>query len=253
MARSIFLEQMVLNAFDSYRNIRLVKTDDPDYIAFMRRMADKRPSRGGPRAAGEYLGGIVERAVRHWLGGFVSLEEERILSWEQRLRNGRHGVMYRELDAVWKIDAESLCLFEMKLTTPENMERGVGLRQLDIAQETLLLSNQYQYVLKRLVYVAAEPVTVLEDIPTLEPDDEYAEVGVIWVPPDAVEKAVQELELELPADWLAPESREGFLEDPEREEWRQYADTAAREATDGEDSLPDNPLAQALRRAQEKS
>jgi len=40
--------------------VQLVKPDDAEYIAFMRRMADKRPSRGGPRAAGEYLGGLVE-------------------------------------------------------------------------------------------------------------------------------------------------------------------------------------------------
>lgn len=237
---------------DTFRNVKLVKPDDPDYIAFMRRMADQRPSRGGPRSAGEYLGGLVELCVRHWLSKFVPLQEERILSWEQRLRNGRHGTLYREIDAIWQIDHESLCLYEMKFTYPENMEKGVGIRQLDIAADTLFLDKRYQYILKRLVYVAEERVKVLEEenIPDLTPEDEYAEVGVVWVHPDQVEAAAQELEIVLPEGWLLPESREGTVEDPEREEWRQFSDTAAREAT--EEEAENNPLAEALRRAMGK-
>lgn len=240
-----------MNAYESFRDARLVRPDDPEYIAYLRRLADQRPSRGGPRAAGEYLGGLVERCVRHWLSEFVPLQEERILTWEQRLRNGRHGRLYRELDAVWKIDDESLCLYEIKLTRPESMQNGVGLRQLEAAADTLFTSKRWKYVLLRLVYVAAERVQVLEeDLPALEPNDEYAELGVVWVPPDAVAQAAQMLEIELPADWLLPESREGHVEDPEREAWRQYADTEAR-ATDS-DTAPDNPLAEALRRALQK-
>src|SRR5205814_7339027 len=125
-----------------------------------------------------------------------------------------------------------------------------GLRQLDIAREILFLSGRYQYILQRLVYVAAEPVTVLEDLPVLPPEDEYAELGVIWVPSDAVDEAAQELGLELPEDWLTPESREGFMEDPERDEWKQFADTSARESQETDVSA-DNPLAEALRRAME--
>ena len=68
----------------------------------------------------------------------MPLQEERILTWEQRLRNGRAGRLYRELDGVWTIDHESLCLFEIKFTFPENMERGVGIKQLRIAQDTLV-------------------------------------------------------------------------------------------------------------------
>src|SRR5262249_54282198 len=138
----------MLNPFTTYWNARLVRPDDAHYVAYMRRMADKRPSRGGPRAAGEYLGGLVELAVRHWLSGFVSLQEERILAWEQRVRTGRTETLYRELDAVWAIDDESLCLYEMKLTFPENMERGVGLRQLDIAADTLFTDKRWRYILK---------------------------------------------------------------------------------------------------------
>ncbi len=255
----------MFNVQDSYRHVRLVRPDDPDYIAFMRRMADARPSRGGPRAAGEVLGGLTEMCVRHWLAGFVTLADERILAWEQRLRNGRHGAQFRELDAVWQIDAESLCLYEMKLTFPENMERGVGLRQLDIAADTLFVSKKYQYILKRLVYVAEEPLVVLDGLPALAPDDEFAELGVVWVPPAAVEAAAQELSIDLPADWLLPESREGHFYDPAREAWREFADSDPKPAASGETNegeedsdpdagpvSPDNPLAEALRRALER-
>ena len=233
--------------------IMLVRPDDPEYVAWMRRMADKRPSRGGPRQAGEVMGGLVELCARHYLQGFVALQEERILTWEQRMRTGRAGRLYRELDGVWTIDHESLCLFEIKFSFPENMERGVGIKQLNIAQELLFASARYQYVLKRLVYIADTPLVVLDDVPVVEPNDEYEELGVIWIPTAAIETAAHTLELTLPENWREPESREGFLEDPEREEWRQYADTSARENTepgeDAEEAAVNNPLAEALRRA----
>jgi hypothetical protein len=235
-----------LSSFDNpYWNVRLVTPEDPDYVAFMRRMADRRPSRGGPRAAGEVLGGLVERAVRHWLGKFVPLSDDRILVWEQRQRNGRNATLYREIDGIWQIDEESLCLYEMKLTFTENMERGVGLRQLEASTETLFASDRYRYILKRLVYVGEEKVIVLEDLPELEPDDAYAELGVVWVPTAAVEEAARELEIELPENWLDPESREGFVEDPEREAWREFADTTTRGPASDEAA---NPMTEALRR-----
>jgi len=236
--------------------IMLVRPDDPEYVSWMRRMADKRPSRGGPRQAGEYMGGLVELCVRHYIEGFVTLQEERILTWEQRMRTGRAGRLYRELDGVWTIDHESLCLFEIKFTFPENMERGVGIKQLNIAQELLYASARYQYVLKRLVYISDTPVSVLDDVPVLEPNDENEELGVIWVPTEAIEAAALALELTLPENWREPESREGYLENPEREEWRQYADTENREAgetgEDAEEAAVNNPLAEALRRAMGK-
>src|SRR5262249_30856258 len=131
---------------------------------------------------------------------------------------------------------------------PENMKNGVGLRQLDIAADTLFLNPRYRYILKRLVYVAEERVTVLEeDLPALAPDDEHEELGVIWVSPDDVAAAAEELGLELPEGWRLPESREGTIDDPEREEWRQFADTTAREPSEAE--TPNSVLAEALRRA----
>jgi len=230
--------------------IQLVRPDDAEYVAWRKRMSDKRPSRGGPRQAGEYMGGLAEQCVQHYLRQWVPLQEERILTWEQRLRNGRAGRLYRELDGVWTIDHESLCLFEIKFTFPENMERGTGVKQLNIAQDLLFATNRYQYILRRLVYIADEHLTVLDEVPTVEPNDEYTDLGVIWVPTAAIESAASELGLELPENWREPESREGHMEDPERDEWQQYADTASREAEPETEEPPaDNPLAQALRRA----
>ncbi len=249
---------------DTPHNLMLVRPDDPEYIAWMRRMRDSRPSRGGPRHAGEYIGGLIEQCVQQYLGGFVSLQGERILTWEQRLRNGRAGRLYRELDGVWTIDHESLCLFEIKFSFIENMQRGVGIKQLNIAQNLLFGSGRYQYVLKRLVYIGDEPIEVLDNVPSVSPDDENEELGVIWVPTLAIEEAAQILEITLPDNWRDPESREGVVEEPEREEWRQYADTSARGSgasgtgegdnadADAEAAAIDNPLAEALRRAMQK-
>ncbi len=226
-------------------NVRLVHVEDLEYIAFKRRMADRRPSRGGPRAAGEVLGGVVERCVQLWLSKYVSLQEERILTYEQRNEyNGRTSTLYRELDGVWRIDDVSLCLFEIKMTYKEKMEDGIGLKQLETAEEILYSSGKFQYILKRMVYISEERVVVLDDLPALEPDDENSELGVVWVPPSEVVAAAKELELELPENWLEPESREGSVEDPEREEWKQFANS--------ESETTANPLADALKKVMER-
>ncbi len=254
---------------DSFRDIRLVLPDDPDYVGFMRRMADTRPTRGGPRSAGEYLGGLVERCVRRWLEAQVPLQEERILAWSQRQRNGRVGPMFRELDAVWRIDTESLCIYEMKLTYPDNMRNGTGIKQLNIASDILLQNPENKYVLKRLVYVETEKVQVLEEVPEVAANEEFAELGVIWIPVDAVEQVAAELEIELPENWRTDESREGFIEDPERDTWKEFASTETKVATsvgssgvvgDGAEFSentqpeidPNSPLALALKRAIQK-
>ena len=241
---------------------RFVRPDDPDYRAHMTRMRDLRPSRGGPRAAGEFMGGLVEKCVQHWLAQFVPLQEERILAYEQRNgRTGRMATFYRELDGVWQIDDESLCLFEMKFTFPENMERGVGLSQLGKNSDFLFTDPKWKYILKRLVYIAPETerVIVRDELPVLEPNDESAELGVIWVSPDAVEASAKALELELPENWLAPESREGHLEAADRPEWEAYLDgSESKREDENEDKSeveaeepeidPNNPLAIALQR-----
>ncbi len=236
-------------------DIRLVRPDDRDYLAFVARIRDQFPSRGGPRQAGEFIGGLVEQAVISIISEQLPLQEERILSWEQRLRNGRHGRLYRELDGVWKIDHESLCVFEVKFTLPDLMSRGNGIKQLNIAQRLLLADGKLKYVLKRLVYVADEPIPILADpegdypngIPTLEITDAFEELGVIWLTTGAISQRAAILELDLPENWTDEETRTGEIYDPEREEWRQYSDVA-----DVKPEEQESPLARALRIAQEK-
>ncbi len=236
-------------------DIRLVRPDDRDYLAFVARIREQYPSRGGPRQAGEFIGGLVEQAVVSLLGDHVTLQEERILTWEQRLRNGRNGRLYRELDGVWKIDHESLCIFEVKFTLPDLIARGNGIKQLNIAQRLLLSSGSLQYVLKRLVYVTSEPIPVLNDpegdypqgLPSLEIGDAFEELGVIWLTPEAVSQRAEQLGLSLPESWTDEETRSGEIYDPEREEWRQYSDAA-----DIKPEEQESPLARALRMAQEK-
>ena len=226
---------------DKPYNAQLVRPDDPEYVAFMRRMADRSPSRGGPRAAGEWLGGLVEQCARLCLAQHVTLIDTRILQWEQRQKNGRHTTLYRELDAVSEPAPGELCIFEIKLTTPENMERGHGIRQLNAASDTMLTAGAAERVSRRLVYIAEEPFDVLDGLPVVTPDQFDEELGVVWISPSRIEDAAGILSLDLPPDWLLPESREGVMEDPEREEWRQFADAAPAESG--------NSLADALRRA----
>ncbi len=243
---------------ESFRNIRLVAPDDSDYIAFLRRMADKRPPKLGEsqRSAGEVLGGLVEQCVRHWLSKIVDLKPDRILCWEQRLHNGRYGTMYREIDAIWQIDSESLCLYEFKLTHVDNMRSGVGIRQLNASADTLFIDSSWSYVLKRLVYIDIGRVEVLDNLPVVSANDEFAEIGVIWVSPDDVNAAALEIGVELPVDWTEPESREGSVEDPAAREWRQYlaedkpsTGTTGVEAGDTGEIAPDSAIALALKRA----
>lgn len=229
----------------AYRHIRLAPPDDAEYLGYLARLRDARPPGWGRRSAGEYLGGVVEKAVVHWLKSRVPLKEERILTWEQRLKNSRSGRLYREIDAIWEIDSESLCLFEIKFTHAENIAKGAGIKQLETSCEILAQVPEYQYLLKRLVYVADEPVPLNDDtIPAVEPDEEFEEWGVIWVSLDAVAQAAEELGLELPENWREPTAREGRLETAAQEEWKQYGETEAPEE--------ENPLAEALRRAMQQ-
>lgn len=235
-----------------YHEPRLARPDDPEYLAWMARLRDSRPARGGPRQAGEFLGGLIEECARHWIGKHVPLQDERILTWEQRQRNARMGRFYRELDAVWRIDAESYCLFEIKFTYAERMQDGAGIKQLNIARDILFEDASVRYVLRRLVYIADEALPVLDDLPALAPDDEFTDLGVVWIPFAEIEAAAGELGLELPENWREPESREGYLEDPDRAEWSAYLEPAEKPETPEDAEAPadpNSPLAQALRRA----
>jgi hypothetical protein len=121
---------------------------------------------------------------------------------------------------------------------------------LNTAADILLTSGNWQYVLKRLVYVANEDqrVTVLDEIPVVDPSEEYEELGVIWVPLAEVEAAAQELEITLPENWSEPEAREGDMEDPERDSWKQYVQDEP-EQIDADAPIDNSPLAVALRKA----
>lgn len=190
-----------------FQRVQFVSPHSAEYRQRRQQIRDAHPTHGGPRHPGERIGGIVERAVRFWLSQYVTLEEDRILSWRER---NVGGVRYQELDGVQRVSSEELCLFEIKLTTRAAMQRASGISQLNAAQEALAASDGWRTIRRRLVYVAEVPQVVgrSQEIPWMVPGEQREEVGVIWVPPAEVTAATKALGLSLPENWLDPSTRQ---------------------------------------------
>ena len=132
---------------------------------------------------------------------------------------------------------------------------------MNTSAEILFTNPRWKYILKRLVYVAEAPHPGAEQDDegiglafALEPGDECAELGVIWLTPQQVEAAAKELAIELPEGWQQDEvagrpilkTRSARSGDSLREQRKPASE-------ENEDIIPDdNPLAQALRRAMQQ-
>jgi hypothetical protein len=223
-------------------DIGFVTPRDSGYRMTMHDMAAMNQGiRKGPRAAGEVLGGQVERAARHYLGAHIALQAERILRWKQIDHSRRYATRYRELDAVERLDTNSLCLFEIKLNGVRGMERGEGLRQLRKSTQTLLMSQEYKRICRRLVYISDDPVKVKGGLPAVGVEDVESEEAVIWLSSKTIESAASDLGIILPDNWLDPAARIGSLK-AEDEEWRSYVEGA------GSGTWLSHSLADAFRR-----
>jgi hypothetical protein len=117
--------------------VRLVRPDDPDYLAAMREQA-LRHRRPGPRQEPGPIhraSSRAELAVRRWLGERVPLLEERVIAARVEA-DGAEVIRYLELDAVEALDGVPRRLFEIKFTSSgRTVRRGVG--QLARARELL--------------------------------------------------------------------------------------------------------------------
>ena len=229
-----------MNHRNAISRVQLISPHSPEYRLFLQKILENRTSRGGQRNAGEMIGRLAERAVRHWLYQQVPLDSNRILAWQE---HERAGLRYQELDAVQCVDHEALCLFEIKLAAPKAMERGIGLGQLNSAVNVLLEGRRCRRVCRRLVYIADAPLPVGRDegIRRVNPDDTQTDLGVVWVSPSAVTAAAAALDLSLPQDWFDPSVRSGPAPSASPED--AFSCRAADAVT------PFNPVAAAMERA----
>lgn len=134
------------------------------------------------------VGRYVEGGFRHILGQSVQAQGRRILRWEEVRRCGEVTVKYKECDGVWQVGA-TYVLFEVKATTPERMREHVGQSQLDRARAVLTACPGVRRVLRRLVYVGGAPDRYVDDVPSVRCDDLDADLGVIWLDPDSIDRA----------------------------------------------------------------
>lgn len=192
-------------------NARWIAPTDPSYVAWGRaRAARRRAKRVGPparREMGEIIGGIVERAARHCLAQQAALQDGRILTWRETQTGARAATLYREVDAVQRIN-NGFKLFEIKLTTEGNMGMNYGLVQLRKSQKIIkdgMRGASRARCLLRLVYIAEVPLE--SSLPEVDSLDDSTPVGIIWITPNQIEASALDLGVELPADWMNPETR----------------------------------------------
>jgi hypothetical protein len=226
----------------SIRLVRWLQPDAQEFKRYIRTLRAQKPPSRGQRQAGEIIGRMGEKAVRHWLSARIPLQPERVLSWEARLPRGQYCTLYREIDAVRRLDQTALCLFEIKIAAVNRLRQGYGLGQLGEAVKILASDPRWRTIL-RLVYVGDDAVPVKNGLPVLDPQDDSTPLGVIWVPPTVVEEAACELGLCLPDRWQEAEFRSGSLTSPEG------TAPVANNAVNSLREPAEGPIAEALRRA----
>ncbi len=193
-------------------NVSLITPDDPEYVNWGRRRAEKRRMLrvSAPRRnMGEKIGWVVEQSARHHLSTLIPLQSERILRWQiVHEDQTRASTLYREIDAVHSFE-EGYAFYEIKLTASHRIASGHGLTQLKAASKTFRQGQELNpRVILRLVYIAEEPMPVLSGkIPSVHHSDITTTKGVIWITPSQIESAARELGLELPSNWMSPEAR----------------------------------------------
>jgi hypothetical protein len=168
---------------------------------------------------GEIVGGIVERAARHHIAQQVTLQEERILTWCETQTWSRAVTLYQELDAI-QPTPQGFKLFEIKLTTAENMGLHYGLTQLRKSRKILkegMTGGVQARCLFRLVYVAEAPLE--SSLPAVDCLDDTTPIGIVWLTPEQIEQAASDLGIQLPVDWMNPATRRGHEENRVPTRW----------------------------------
>ncbi len=121
-----------------YARARLTTEDDRRYRAYVEQFLLQRKNQKAirPPRQRELFGGQAEAALRDWLATQLTLDERRILEYEER-RNRTAQVKYRELDALAIVDGVAW-VFEIKASrTASALRRAVA--QLNETRQILRL------------------------------------------------------------------------------------------------------------------
>ena len=165
------------------RRVALVRPDDPAYLAAMSAQALAHRRLGPRQDPGDIYraSGLVEAAVRGWLGQRVPLLAERVLDVELLPAGGRaYERRFIELDAVEGRDGRPGRIVEAKFSANQGAVRR-GLQQLGRARS--LLGRRWDGVAALLVLVAANREGVAIDperfrgLRVIEPDELEAPAG----------------------------------------------------------------------------
>ena len=156
------------------------------------------PARPAARALPP-VGKQVEKAVRQLLGCAHKLENKTVLTWRER-EDMQWERRYAELDAVHRVDYDTLVIYEIKFITPDKMCHLEGLYQLDKAAFLLQSTRSGRCTRRRLVYVGAEQPTLC-GIPAVSLADVWSPLGIIWVSPQMVEAMAADGGTPMPEGW----------------------------------------------------
>jgi hypothetical protein len=146
----------VRDAIHKVRSVRLVRPDDPAYLAAMaeQALAHRRFGPKEEQTATYRVSGRIELAVRAWLRQRVPLLEERIVAADVLFRDARsYAPLFLELDAVQGRNAVPERIFEVKFSSNAAALRR-GFTQL--ARARRLLESRFDRVDSAVVLVQAD-------------------------------------------------------------------------------------------------
>jgi hypothetical protein len=173
-------------AAKTYGRPRLTTSNDKRYRAHVEQFVLQRKNRKPmhPPRQRDIFGGQAESALRDWLAQHMSLDERRILEYEER-RGKRATMKYRELDGVVIEDKQNIWIFESKASrTAHSLHRAVA--QLKETREILRLLYHNVHTTILLVNTG---IPTAEEVAELMADPEAPEV-----PPQTLPEALDALQ-----------------------------------------------------------
>ncbi len=156
----------------SYGRVRLTTSNDKYYRAHVEQFLLQRKNQRAmrPPRQRDIFGGQAEEALRNWLASTQTLDERRILEYEER--RGKRGTMkYRELDAVIIKDSypkQRVDVFEAKASrTARSLHRAIA--QL---QETRSILHKLYPTVSTTILLVNTGIPTAEEVAELMASDD---------------------------------------------------------------------------------